>query len=67
MTIKGQTHEVTFPSTLEWVNGVYMATANITLDRTRWGITYNSGTVFTDLADKAIEDEMQFTVTLVTQ
>ena len=65
MTIKGITHSVTFPAKVE-INGLnFLATAKIKIDRTKWGIEYNSGNFFKDLGDKLILDEILFDVYLL--
>jgi polyisoprenoid-binding protein YceI len=40
------------------------AQANFSIDRTKWGIKFLSGNFFKDLGDKAIDDEIDFNVTL---
>lgn len=65
LTVKGITHSVTFPATVE-INGLnFLATAKIKIDRTKWGIEYNSGNFFKDLGDKIILDEIEFDVYLL--
>ena len=65
LTIKGITQPVTFPAKVE-INGLnFLATAKIKIDRTKWGIEYNSGNFFKDLGDKIILDEIQFDVYLL--
>ncbi|MCM2322495.1 MAG: YceI family protein [Oligoflexia bacterium] len=69
MTIKGQTHPVTFPASVSVKDGKAEAKATVVLDRTRWGIKYNSGK-FLDakaLGDKLIEDNFTLELKLVGQ
>ena len=42
-----------------------MANAEFSIDRTRWGIEYSSGTIFAELGDKAIRDNIDYRLELV--
>ena len=64
LTIKGQTHSVTFDTTLNEASGKATAEATIKVDRTKYGIRYGSGSFFDNLGDKAISDEFTLTVKL---
>ena len=65
LTIKGITHPVAFQAKID-INGLnFLATAKIKIDRTKWGIEYNSGNFFKDLGDKLILDEILFDVYLL--
>ncbi len=66
LTIKGKTMAIEFPAEIVEANGVFSATATLTIDRTKWGITYGSGTVFKNLGDKLIKDEIVFNLNLKT-
>ncbi len=59
ITIRGVTKEISFPIELEVSpGGAYLFTkGKITLDRTEFNISYNSGTFFRNLKDKLIYDE----------
>lgn len=57
MTIKGITHDVTFPATITTSAKAVKANAKITLDRTLWDIRYGSGKFFEGLGDKVIHDD----------
>ncbi|MBI4117675.1 MAG: YceI family protein [Parcubacteria group bacterium] len=65
LTIKGQTHEITFPAAMEKTATGLKSTASFSIDRTKWGITYDSGTIFQQIGDKAIRDLVPFTLNLV--
>lgn len=65
LTIKGITNEISFPVTIEMVNGAVKAGADISFDRTKWDIKYKSKTVFPDLGDKFIFDDVNVKVMLV--
>lgn len=60
LTIKGQTHPVTFNADATPAG----ANAVLTFDRTKYDIKYGSGKFFQGLGDKMINDEVELTVTL---
>ncbi len=60
ITIKGMTKEVKFNTTAK--DGV--ANATITLDRTDFDVRYGSGSFFSNLGDKTIDDEFTLEVSL---
>lgn len=64
LTIKGVTNEISFPAVLEIGDVIHMI-AEFEIDRTRWGIAYNSGSIFSDLGDRAIKDMIEYKVNLV--
>ncbi len=64
LTIKGKTNEVKFPAMIKTKDGKTTATANITIDRTKWDIKYGSGKFFTGLGDKVIYDEFNLDIAL---
>lgn len=66
LTIKGKTNEVKFPAMVKTKDGKTTATANVTIDRTKWEIKYGSGKFFTGLGDKVIHDEFKLDVALAT-
>ena len=65
LTIKGITHEVTFPVKAEVKGSVVMANGKVTIDRTRWDVRYNSGKFYDNLADKTISDSIEFDLKIV--
>jgi polyisoprenoid-binding protein YceI len=65
LTIKGQTQEITFPYTVAANGKTLNATANVTLDRTKFGIKFGSKSIFADLGDKAINDDFDLKIKLV--
>lgn len=66
LEIKGKKNEVTFPVKLaKTTSGDVTAIADITIDRTKWGIVYNSKTILGAAADKFIYDDVNFNVSLV--
>ena len=60
ITIKGTTHPITF----ELEMGTTAATANLKIDRTKFGLRYGSGSFSDDLGDKAISDKFTLDVNL---
>jgi hypothetical protein len=62
LTIKGITNPIIFVATVDPATNTY--TAPIVIDRTLWDIKYNSVKFFSDIADKAIEDLIQFDITI---
>ena len=65
LTIKGITHPIAFDANVN-INGInFLATAKIKIDRTKWGIEYNSGNFFKDLGDNIILDEIEFDIFLL--
>lgn len=60
MTIKGQTHPVSFPAQIE--GSIFKATVSI--DRTKYGIKYGSGSFFSNLGDNVIKDKFDIIVAL---
>lgn len=65
LTIKGQTHSITFPATIVVTKSMLKTTAKITVDRTLYGIKYGSGSFFENLGDKAIDNEFTIDINLV--
>lgn len=65
LTIKGHTHEVTFPAKVVTdANGSITATADIEVDRSKFDVRYGSDSFFDNLGDKAIDNVIKFHVTL---
>ena len=65
LTIKGIKQNISFPVNVSSSNNTMTLTSDaFTIDRTKWDIKYKSKTVFGDLGDKFINDdiELQFTV-----
>lgn len=65
-TIIGQTHPIEFPAVVTITNGQATGDATVKIDRTKWGLKYNSGNFIKDLAaDKIINDEFELKLKLV--
>jgi len=60
LTMRGVTKPVTIPATIAQDGDNYIVTiAPFNIDRTEWGVKYNSGKFFQNLKDKLIKDEIQ--------
>ena len=67
MTVKGITKPVSFTADLNVNRNSFTAIAKIIIDRTKWGVEYNSGNIFKDLGDKIIYDDIEFDIFLVSE
>lgn len=66
LTMKDITKQVGFKANVEMSDGmVKVNSQKFDVDRTLWGIKYNSGKFFDDLKDKVIDDNMALQVNLV--
>jgi len=65
LTIKGKTNEIEFPAVITTEGKSVIATAKITVDRSKYDIRYGSRTFFDNLGDKYIYDEFQLDLKLV--
>jgi polyisoprenoid-binding protein YceI len=60
LTIKGISNPVSF----DLATTANSATANVKINRTKYGIKYGSGSFFDNLGDKVIYDDFDLTVNL---
>ena len=67
LTIKGITHAISFGAEVKIKGTHFLGTANIKIDRTKWGIEYKSASFFEYLGDKAILDEIILDVFLLSE
>ena len=65
MTIKNNTEEIQFAAKVEEKDGSYTATADLTIDRSKFDVRYGSGSFFDNLGDKTIYDDFELSVNLV--
>jgi len=65
LTIKGITHEVTFPAKIEVKGEIVSANGKVIIDRTKWDVRYQSGKFYDNLADEAISDDIEFDMKIV--
>lgn len=66
LSIKGSTQQITFPASIMIVGNTLTAQADIMIDRTKFGIKYNSKQLG-DFGDKMIDDNFNLKVYLVLQ
>lgn len=64
LTIKGISHEISFPAKVEVTNSGLIALGTAKVDRTKYDIKYSSGSFFQDLGDNLIYDEFEITFEL---
>ena len=65
LTLKGTTKNVKFPATVKVSDTeVTIDSEKFTIDRTQWKVNYGSKSVFSDLGDKFINDEIELVVKL---
>jgi polyisoprenoid-binding protein YceI len=64
LTIKGITNEVSFPATIIINKNKLIATAKISVDRTKFDIKIRSKSFFENLGDKVIYDNFDLDITL---
>ncbi len=67
LTIKGKTNPITFPAQVSKDGSKVTATATIVFDRSKYDVRYGSNSFFDNLGDKAIYDDVEMTVSLVTE
>lgn len=65
LTILGTSNVISFPAEIVETESGLTAQADFTIDRTQWGIVYDSGSILADLGDKAIRDEISYSLELV--
>ncbi len=59
LTIRGTTNEISFPANITMDERlVYAKTGQIELDRTMWNVNFQSKKIFSNLADRYIDDIM---------
>lgn len=65
LTLKGITKPVSFPATIA-VDGdtVMLNSESFKIDRTQWNVNYASKSVFDDLKDKFVDDEIELKVSV---
>ncbi|WP_040279816.1 YceI family protein [Psychroserpens damuponensis] len=63
LAIKGQKHNISFPVTISNEGDMMTIESEaFTIDRTKWGINYGSKSVFDNLGDKFINDDMELKI-----
>jgi polyisoprenoid-binding protein YceI len=65
LTIKDQTHNIEFPATVSFPGEeIFLKSSTFTIDRTKWGVNFGSKSVFDNLGDKFINDDIELVVEL---
>jgi len=65
LTLKDVKNNITFPVTVTNENGVMVLTSEtFTIDRTKWGVNYGSKSVFDNLGDKFVNDDIELKITV---
>jgi polyisoprenoid-binding protein YceI len=64
LTLRAITQDIHFPATIVKNGEDIVATASLTIDRTKWGITYQSGSVFGLVKDELLEDKIPVSLAL---
>jgi polyisoprenoid-binding protein YceI len=64
LTLRDITQEIHFPATIVRNGKDIVATASLTIDRTKWGITYQSGSVFGLVKNELLEDRVPVSLAL---
>jgi polyisoprenoid-binding protein YceI len=68
LTIKGKTNPIIFPATVSVdAKGKVSAKATFIVDRSKYDVRYGSPSFFPNIGDKAISNDMNFTVNIVTK
>jgi len=68
LTIKGITKKIAFDASINVLKGKLTAsTESFTIDRTQWGVNYQSKSIFADLKDQFIYDDMTLSIELVSK
>ncbi|MEM9833030.1 MAG: YceI family protein [Bacteroidota bacterium] len=65
LTIKDKTNTIEFPTTVTTKGDKVMASASITVDRSKYDVRYGSDSFFDNLGDQVIYDDFQLEVSLV--
>jgi polyisoprenoid-binding protein YceI len=64
LTIKGITHEIGFYANIKKKDTGYTASADFSVDRSKFDVRYGSDSFFDNLGDKAIKNDIDFRITL---
>lgn len=65
LNIKGINNDISFPATLAVIGDSVKAQASFRINRTKWGVNYQSGSIFSSLKDGIINDYLPITLNLV--
>jgi polyisoprenoid-binding protein YceI len=68
LTVKGVTKKISFDASINLLNGKFTATTPpFTINRTEWGVNYQSKSIFSGLVDQFIYDDITLTIDLVSE
>ncbi len=68
LTIKGVTKKVSFDASINLLSGKFTATTPpFTINRTEWGVNYQSKSIFSGLVDQFIYDDITLTIDLISE
>ncbi len=62
LILKGISNTISFPTTVLETKTTIVIKSEFMVDRTQWGINYQSGSIFGTLKDEAISDNMSITL-----
>lgn len=62
LILKGISNTISFPTTVVETSTTIVIKSEFTVDRTLWGINYQSGSIFGTLKDEAISDNLNITL-----
>ena len=65
LTIKGRTHPIMFRGTISEDNLSYNANLKLIFDRSKYDVRYRSASLFSDLGDRIIADDVKLNVCLL--
>lgn len=65
LILKGISNTITFPATITETKTTLRVTSEFTINRTLWGINYQSGSIFNLLKDDIISDDMAITLNFI--
>ncbi|WP_417289748.1 YceI family protein [Corallibacter sp.] len=66
LSLKGMKHNISFPVTItNEGDKMTISSEAFTIDRTKWNINYGSKSVFEDLGDKFINDDIELKINIV--
>jgi polyisoprenoid-binding protein YceI len=65
LTIKEKTHNIEFPASVTFTgNDLMLQSKPFTIDRTQWDVNYGSKSIFDNLGDKFIDDDVELVIEL---
>lgn len=65
LTIKGNTHPVSFPVKLSKTDNEWHGEGTITFDRSKYDVKFGSQSFYENLGDKLVYDDVDITITLI--